>query len=119
MDDSIESIVRWYQEGVSVNQIGRRLGVKHQAIKSRLEEQGIEVRKSSKHTKEIPTNRKDVWEFKEKILFLYKEGKTLNEIATIYGCKGGVIKKILIRHNIPIRSKKDNVRYQKTECNNF
>ena len=114
LDSRIEDIKKWYDEGVSLNQIGKRLGVKHGAVKTRLEELGINVRKSSKHTKEIPTNRKDVWKFKEEIVSLYKEGKTLNELGTQYSCNPGVIKKIIKSYNLPIRSKKDNVRFSKT-----
>lgn len=114
VDSRIDDIKKWYDEGVSLNQIGKRLGVKHGAIKARLEELGVDVRKSSKHTKEVPTNRKDIWEFREEIVSLYKEGKSLREIGNSYGCNPGVIKKVLVRYGIPIRSKKENVRYLKT-----
>ena len=113
VDTRLDDIKKWYDEGVSLNQIGKRLGVKHGAIKARLEELGVDVRKSSKHTKDIPTNRKDVWEFREEIVSLYKEGKNLNEIGKQYNCNPGVIKKVLIRYGIQIRSKKENTRYLK------
>ena len=81
----------------SIGFISSHFKVHSDVIKRRLKENNIELRthKESQNLRSENRRYSPVWNFKEEIVCLYKNGTTINKLGKIYGCDYATIKSII------------------------
>jgi Mor family transcriptional regulator len=93
----------------SVNRIAKHFNKSTAFIHTRLNENKISIRpRKENNEKAIRKLRPEVWKDEAKIVSLYKQGYTISDLIRKYKCNGGLIRQILVKHNIKIRNKTEN-----------
>jgi Mor family transcriptional regulator len=108
--EHLDELIKLYvEEKWSVNRVAIHFGKNCPFVDRRLAEHGIPKRKRSENLeKPSKKDRPDVWEAENKIISLYEKGSTVAELGREYKCNGGLIRQILVKHNIKIRNKTEN-----------
>ena len=94
----VEKVIELYKEGISMNEIGRRLGHHHGVIGYHLHKSNLPIRKTHLRNPQIPTD------FIEK---LYLQGMGTTEIAEKVGLSAQAIGARLIKADTPMRTGKE------------
>ena len=106
----LTELVKLYCEDKwSVNRIAKHFSKSTSFITKRILENKIPLRpRKENNEKSIRKLRPEVWKDEIKIVSLYQQGHTISDLVREYKCNGGLIRQILVKHNIKIRNKTEN-----------
>lgn len=98
-----EDIIKYYNEGKTLKEVGDKFGVSDTTIQRRLRKWGVPTRNNS-----IASLNFDIYKYEKEIIEYYKNGLTMLEIASKYGLKTDTsIKAVLTKNKIELRRRKD------------
>lgn len=81
---SDEEILQAWKEGLTVQKISNKIGASRETVRSRLTSLGITQEERIKRgVEQTSHNQSEFEEYKEELLILYREGKTVEEICKI------------------------------------
>ena len=105
IQSNLKEIVNLYNQGLSTQNIADKYDCSNRTIIRILILSGIEIRSRSEALFKS-SKRKDVWNKSEEIIEMYKSRKSCRSISIQMKCSESLIKKILLRNNVELRSKK-------------
>lgn len=99
-DVEAEEVVSLYRTGLSMTQIGKRMGASRKVIQRRL----LELEEPIRPLSETQVLRYDLKMKTEDVVQMYRVGKSISQIAEYFGVHSSTIRKRLQKAKEPIRS---------------